>query len=169
VLDRYLWLPGTSTVTSRHDRKCAQALYRRGVPLDVVLSAMMLAVARRTFRGGPALPRVRALHYFLPIVQEVLEFPANRDPRYQRHLERRLQPLAKPNANNGIPEGTSSRADPRESVADKRCELSCSSQQVGASLDDSREPERYPEAPSGVSSHRQAWDGDKAARRRRPP
>lgn len=170
VLERYLWLPGTSTVTSRHDRACARALFGRGVPLDVVKSAMLLAVARRTFRGGNPLPRVRALHYFLPVVQEVLEFPDRRDPSYQSYLERKLQPLAaaKRNASGGIPLGPSSGADSRESVAEPQRELSCSSGQEGASLDDSRDPERYPEAPARASSHRQAWDRDEAARRRWP-
>jgi len=80
VLDCYVRLPGPSTVTSRHDRRCAQQLYRRGVPLAVVRSAMVVAVARRTFRSGDPLPRVRAVHYFLPVVEEM--------------LEHRLQPLA---------------------------------------------------------------------------
>ena len=53
VLDCYLWLPGTSSLTSRHDRRCAQQLYRRGVPLEVVRSAMVVAVARRAERLLP--------------------------------------------------------------------------------------------------------------------
>jgi hypothetical protein len=103
-------------------------------------------------------------------VQEVLEFPDRRDPSYQSYLERKLQPLAaaKRNASGGIPLGPSSGADSRESVAEPQRELSCSSGQEGASLDDSRDPERYPEAPARASSHRQAWDRDEAARRRWP-
>lgn len=92
VLECYLWLPGTAGVTSRHDRRCAQQLYRRGVPLDVVKSAMVVAVARRTLRRGPPLPRVRAVHYFLPVVEEMLECPC--DPGYAQYLEHRLRPLA---------------------------------------------------------------------------
>ena len=92
VLDCYLWLPGTSSVTSRHDRRCAQQLYRRGVPLEVVRSAMVVAVARRTFRRGGPLPRVRAVHYFLPVVEEMLESPC--DPGYVQYLEQLLRRLA---------------------------------------------------------------------------
>lgn len=99
VLDCYLWLPGTSSATSRHDRRCAQQLYRRGVPLEVVRSAMVVAVARRTFRRGGSLPRVRAVHYFLPVVEEMLAFPC--DPGYLQYLEHRLRPLAAAKAAQG--------------------------------------------------------------------
>lgn len=92
VLEYYLWLPGTSSVVSRHDRRCVQALYRRGIALHVVKAAMALAVARRTFRRGDPLPRIRAVHYFLPIVEEVIQFPC--DPGYVRYLEDHLRPLA---------------------------------------------------------------------------
>jgi hypothetical protein len=92
VLGCYLWLPGTSSITSRHDRRCVEQLYRRGVPVDVVKSAMVVAVARRTFRRGDPLPRVRAVSYFLPVVEEMLELPC--DLGYVQYLEQRLQPLA---------------------------------------------------------------------------
>lgn len=92
ILDCYLWLPGTATVTSRHDRRCVQGLFRRGIPLEVVKSAMVVAVARRTFRRGGPLPRVRAVAYFLPALEELLEFPC--DPDYVRYLEHKLRPLA---------------------------------------------------------------------------
>lgn len=92
VLDYYLWLPGTATVTSRHDRACARALFRRGVPLQVVKDAMAVAVARRTFRQGDPLPRVRALHFFLPVIDELLEVPC--ELGYARYLEDKLRPLA---------------------------------------------------------------------------
>ena len=71
---------------------CARALFRRGVPLDVVKSAMAVAVARRTFRQGHPLPRVRALHFFLPVIDELLEVPC--EPGYARYLEQKLGPLA---------------------------------------------------------------------------
>lgn len=92
VLDYYLWLPGTATVVSRHDRACARALFRRGVPLEVVRGAMVVAVARRTFRRGGPLARVRALNFFLPVIDELLEVPC--EPGYARYLEHKLQPLA---------------------------------------------------------------------------
>jgi hypothetical protein len=53
---------------------------------------MVVAVARRTFRRGDPLPRVRAVHYFMPVVEELLEFPC--DPGYVQYLERQMRPLA---------------------------------------------------------------------------
>lgn len=108
VLDCYLWLPGTASVTSRHDRKCARALFRRGVPLELVKSAMVVAVARRTFRSGGPLPRVRSVFYFLPVVEELLESPVVLG--YVQYLKDLLRPLAaaKPNASGERPSGPSS-------------------------------------------------------------
>jgi hypothetical protein len=106
VLDCYLWLPGTSAVTSRHDRRCARQLYRRGVPVEVVTSAMVVAVARRTFRRGEPLPRVRAVAYFMPVVEEMLETPC--DPGYVQYLKSQLWPLAEAKLAGGVPSGPSS-------------------------------------------------------------
>ena len=53
---------------------------------------MAVAVERRTFRRGDPLPRVRALHFFLPVIDELLDVPC--EPRYARYLEDKLRPLA---------------------------------------------------------------------------
>ncbi len=53
---------------------------------------MVVAVTRRTFRQGDPLPRVRALHFFLPVISELLESPC--EPGYARYLEQKLGPLA---------------------------------------------------------------------------
>lgn len=94
VLDRYLWLPGTPTRTSRHDRRLARMLYERGVLLAVVQVALLVGAARRSFRAAdaPPLPPIRTLHYFLPIIEEILDSPLA--PGYAGHLESKLQPLA---------------------------------------------------------------------------
>ena len=94
VLDRYLWLPGTPTRTSRNDRRLARALYERGVPLAVVQAALVLGAARRAFRSesAPPLPPIRTLHFFLPIVEELLDEPV--DTGYPEYLENKLLPLA---------------------------------------------------------------------------
>lgn len=92
LLDYYVWLPGTAVVTSRNDRRCARELFRRGASIALVKAAMVVAVTRRTFRAGGPLPRVRALHFFLPVVDELLEVPA--DPGYVAYLEGKLKPLA---------------------------------------------------------------------------
>ena len=51
ILDQYLKLPGTLRRVLRQDRRTALALYRRGIRLDVVENAFVLAIARRTFRS----------------------------------------------------------------------------------------------------------------------
>jgi hypothetical protein len=57
-------------------------------PLEVVESAMVVAVARRTFRRGDPLPRIRALHFFLPVIEELLEVPCG--PDYVQYLRNKL-------------------------------------------------------------------------------
>jgi hypothetical protein len=94
VLDLYLWLPGTPARTSRHDRGLARTLYERGVPQAVVRAALLLGAARRAFRGEEArrLPPIRTLHFFLPLIEEVIEDPPA--PGYAEYLEGKLRPLA---------------------------------------------------------------------------
>ena len=91
VLETYSSLPGTPPRPSRQDRRLALDLCRRGVPLRAVRAALLLAAARRSIRSGPPLPPVRTLHYFLPVVEEVLELPP--DPGYVQYLAAKLQPL----------------------------------------------------------------------------
>jgi hypothetical protein len=94
VLERYLWLPGTPTRTSRWDRQLAECLYERDVPLATIQSALLLGAARRAFRreSSSPLPSIRTLHYFLPIVDELLEQPV--PVQYTEYLEKKLLPLA---------------------------------------------------------------------------
>jgi hypothetical protein len=62
------------------------------VPLRTVRAALLLAAARRTLRSGPPLPPVRTLHYFLPVIDEVLQQPL--EPGYVDYLAARLRPFA---------------------------------------------------------------------------
>jgi hypothetical protein len=96
VLGRYLWLPDTPNQTSRNDRRLATMLFERGVPLLMIEAALLLAATRRALREPwfAPLPRVRSLHYFLPVIAEVLENPRDPDLEYLTCLLRRLRPLA---------------------------------------------------------------------------
>ena len=62
----------------------------------MVEAALLLAATRRALREPylRPLPRVRALHYFAPVVRELLENPKDPDREYLVCLLRRLRPLA---------------------------------------------------------------------------
>lgn len=88
VLRLYCRLPDTPDRPRPLDRRLAEALEQRRVPLDLVRAAFLLGAARRTFSASAPLPRIRSLHYFLPILEEVQQQPL--DPGYLEYLRRRL-------------------------------------------------------------------------------
>lgn len=77
VRNLYLQLPHTSHRFSRSDRRLTEDLYQRGIPFDTLRGALLLATARRLCRNSAAAPLqpVRSLHYFLPVLDEVLLQP----------------------------------------------------------------------------------------------
>jgi hypothetical protein len=77
VLESYRHTPGTMGRVRREDRRLALELSRRGVSLRVVQDAFLLAAARRSLRPPDAAPLtpVRSLHYFLPVIEEVMTTP----------------------------------------------------------------------------------------------
>jgi hypothetical protein len=77
VLDLYLRLPDTPRRLSRHDLRLVRQLWDRNIPLQVIEAAFLLASARRAARRPDAIPLgpIRSLHYFLPLVEELLEQP----------------------------------------------------------------------------------------------
>jgi len=90
LLERYQKLPGTLGRVLREDRRTAGALHDRRIDLNVVDRAFVLALARRTFRSDTDPPEpIRALRYFLPVIQEIVAAPP--DPHYLRQLEDRLR------------------------------------------------------------------------------
>lgn len=94
VLATYLWVPGTPSKASRQDRRLARSLELQCVPLQAVVSAIVIAATRRTFRSAQREPLapVRTLSYFLPVIAEVLDQPP--DPGYVEYLRAKLAPLA---------------------------------------------------------------------------
>lgn len=90
VLGLFRAIPETRRRTRAPDRDLARRLHDRGVPLDTVAAAMILALARRRSRpsDAPALQPIASLHYFLPVIDELLTNPP--DPNYLAYLQVRL-------------------------------------------------------------------------------
>jgi hypothetical protein len=107
VLDLYARLPGTRLRPTRQDRRLATSLYERGVPFSTVRTALLLAVARRTLRpkDAPPLPSIGCLHYFVPVLDEVLATPP--EPGYADYLATKLKPfLVTPSISEPLPSTT---------------------------------------------------------------
>ena len=81
VIRCYRRVIGAGVRARREDHRLAADLHRRGVPLAIIEAALLLAMARRRARPSeaPPLSPVRSLHYFLPVVQELLQAPPPRD------------------------------------------------------------------------------------------
>jgi hypothetical protein len=94
LLEAYRATPGTSGAVRRPDRLLAAQLHERGVPLEVVENAFVLAAARRTIRPADASPlsTIRSLAYFLPVIEEVLQLKVSQ--KYFQHLRYRLHRAA---------------------------------------------------------------------------
>ena len=84
VRDLYIRLPQTSKRFSRSDSHLASDLHQRHVPFETVRSALLLTIANRLYREGPPLPTIRSLHYFAPVIDEVLIKPL--PPGYVQYL-----------------------------------------------------------------------------------
>ena len=90
LLEVYRATPGTCGTARRPDRLLAAQLHQRGVPLEVVENALILAAARRLARpaDAPPLAIIRSLAYFSPVIDEVLTLPVS--PEYFRYLRQRI-------------------------------------------------------------------------------
>lgn len=87
VLAAYVALPDTACCPRRADRALAHQLFAEGVPLALVLDALLLAHARRHLHPDSAPQPVRSLHYVLPIIREL----ASIDPAVLTCLHHSLQ------------------------------------------------------------------------------
>lgn len=94
VLELYCLAPGTTRQLRRSDRQLAGTLHDRGVALEAVHAALLLAVARRTFRSPSAVPLapIASLHYFRPVIDEVIAEPPEHD--YLSYIRYKLAAIA---------------------------------------------------------------------------
>lgn len=90
VIQAYLRLPHTPSRARDQDRLLAAQLHQRDVPLTIVEAAFLIATARRIDRPPDADPLnpIHSLHYFLPVIEELLERPPS--AAYITHLRRNL-------------------------------------------------------------------------------
>jgi hypothetical protein len=90
LLRLYLALPHTPSRASRYDRRLALELRQRRITWEVVETALLLAMARRCLRNPSLAPLapIRSLHYFLPVIEEVLSMEIS--PDYVRYLKRKI-------------------------------------------------------------------------------
>ena len=91
LLEAYRATPGTSGAVRRPDRLLAAQLHERGVPLEAVENAFILAAARRILRPADATPlgTIRSLAYFSTVIEEVLQLKI--DQEYFQYLRHKLQ------------------------------------------------------------------------------
>jgi len=96
LLRLYLALPHTPSRASRYDRRLALELRQRQISWKVVETALLLAISRRCLRDPSLQPLspIRSLHYFLPVIEEVLRMDVS--PDYVRYLKRKLAPYLTP-------------------------------------------------------------------------
>ena len=94
LLDAYRLTPGTCGAVRRPDRVLAAQLHQRGVSLEAVENALVLAAARRLIRPAGAAPlgTIRSLAYFSPVIEEVLQLHVSQE--YFQHLRHKLQRVA---------------------------------------------------------------------------
>ena len=93
LLELYCHTPGTLGRVRREDRRLAIQLHDRGVSLRIVEEAFLLATARRSLRTPDAAPLtiVRSLHYFVPVIEELLVTPLPEG--YADYLKRKLKTI----------------------------------------------------------------------------
>jgi hypothetical protein len=96
VLNLYLQLPDTPRRASSYDQAVARSFFERGVPLDVVESALLLGSLRRLRRPTGALPLspVRSLAYFSAVIDEIQQLPL--PPAFHARLRQQAAELLWP-------------------------------------------------------------------------
>ena len=95
VLEAYRKTPGTMATVRHPDRVLAAQLYQRGISVNVIENAFVLAATRRLIRPAdvPPLGTVRSLAYFLPVIEELLRSRVN--PDYFQYLRHKLERIVR--------------------------------------------------------------------------
>ena len=95
LIEAYQKTPGTTGRAHRQDRRFAEQLYERQIPLTVVENALLLASARRLLRpdDAPPLEAIRSLNYFRAVIDEVMKSTMSED--YFFYLRRKLESIPK--------------------------------------------------------------------------
>jgi hypothetical protein len=98
VLHLYLDLPGVPLRVSASDQQQARLWFERGIPLEVVETALLLGSLRRLMRPpeAPRLAAIRSLAYFQPVVEELLETPVS--DSYRMFLQLKMRPYRRTSA-----------------------------------------------------------------------
>ena len=93
LLELYFHTPGTLGRVRREDRRLAVELHGRGVSLQTIENAFLLATARRCLRAPDAAPLapIRSLAYFVPVIEEVIVTPLPGE--YGDYLKHRLRSI----------------------------------------------------------------------------
>ena len=96
VLKLYLDLPDTPRRASSYDQAIARSFFERGLPLEVVESALLLGSLRRLRRPEKALPLspLRSLAYFSSLIDEIQQLPL--PPAFHAHLRHQASQLFPP-------------------------------------------------------------------------
>lgn len=103
LIGLYLRLPDTPRRLSRYDLRLVRQLWERRIPLTTVETAFLLASVRRVARPPQAIPLgpIRSLHYFLPVIEELLHIPLRHGDTYLAYLRSKV--ALRPAAGHGSP------------------------------------------------------------------
>jgi hypothetical protein len=93
ALKLYLQLPETPLKASANDKRTAETLYARRIPIGTLELALLLGSSRRLARSPelPPLSPIRSLAYFLPVIEEMLITPVPN--HYLDYLRRKVRSL----------------------------------------------------------------------------
>ena len=92
LITLYLRLPDTPRRLSRFDLRLLDQLWQRQIPLTLIETAFLLASVRRASRRPDAIPLgpIRSLHYFLPVLEELLHTPLGHGDSYLAYLRTKV-------------------------------------------------------------------------------